>query len=253
MKEGLINSPAAGFQAAFFGLKIITRPGLRRFVAIPFLINLVVFGGMIWFAGDQFELLLDRWLPEDSWLAWFRWILWPLFAAAFVLIVFFTFTLVANLLGAPFNDVLSARVEAMLGGQAPDDGLSSVFAAVGPAVKSELQKIAYLLPRALPLLLLFLIPGIQALAPIVWGLFSAWALSLEYAEYPFGNNGIGFRRQREVMKQRRLTALGFGGGVMLLMLIPGVNFLAMPAAVAGATALWVERFKDAAAEPSSTR
>ena len=49
------------------------------------------------------------------------------------------------------------------------------------------------------------------------------------------------------MKPKRLTALGFGGGVMLMMLIPGLNFLAMPAAVAGATALWVDRLKQEAA------
>ena len=248
MAEGLINSPAAGFRAAIEGLRIITRPGLRRFVAVPFLINLVVFGALVWFAGDRFELLLDRWLPEDSWLSWFRWILWPLFAAALVLVLFFTFTLVANLLGAPFNDMLSARVEALLTGQAPDDASSSILAAVGPAVRSELQKIAYFLPRAIPLLVLFVIPGVQILAPLIWGLFSAWSLALEYAEYPFGNNGIGFRRQREVMKRRRLTALGFGGGVMLLMLIPGINFVAMPAAVAGGTLLWVNRLRAAAAD-----
>lgn len=246
MKEGLINSPAAGFGYAMEGLRLIARPGLRRYVVVPFMINLVVFGLLVWLGIDRFEVVLDRWLPEDSWLAYFRWLLWPLFAVAFLLIVFYTFTLVANLLGAPFNDMLSARIEAMLTGQRLDDGAGSIFAAIGPAIGSELQKIVYFLPRALPLLLLFVIPGINTLAPFAWGLFSAWSIALEYTEYPFGNNGIPFREQRRVVRQRRLTALGFGGGVMLLMLIPGVNFLAMPAAVAGATALWVARLKPAA-------
>jgi CysZ protein len=237
------NGPALGFQYAMEGLRLIARPGLRRYVMVPFLINLVVFGAMIWFGMDQFESLLDRWLPQDSWLAYVRWILWPLFALAFVLIVFYTFTVVANLFGAPFNDMLSAKVEALLCGQKPDDGAESIFAAVGPAIKSELHKLSYFLPRALPLLLLFIIPGINAAAPFIWGLFSAWSLALEYTEYPFGNNGIRFRQQRQVMKQRRMTSLGFGGGVMLMMIIPGLNFLAMPAAVAGATALWVDRIK----------
>jgi CysZ protein len=201
---------------------------------------------MIWFGADQFESLLDRWLPEDSWLSYFRWILWPLFAIAFVLIVFYTFTIVANLVGAPFNDMLAAKVEALLTGKKPEYGADSLFAAVGPAVKSELQKLAYFLPRALPLLALFIIPGVNAVAPLIWGLFSAWSLALEYTEYPFGNSGIGFKDQRQVMKKRRLTALGFGSGIMLLMLIPGLNFLAMPAAVAGATAMWVERIRSEA-------
>ena len=96
---------------------------------------------------------------------------------------------------------------------------------------------------ALALLILFFIPGVNLLAPFIWGLFSAWCLALEYTEYPFGNSGISFREQRQHVKNRRMTALGFGGGIMLFMLIPGLNFLAMPAAVTGATALWVERFR----------
>jgi len=246
MQEKLINSPAAGFHYVLEGLRLITRPGLRRFVAIPFLINIVIFTGLVWLGINQFENLLNYYLPEGSWLSYLRWLLWPLFAIAFLLVVFYTFTLLANLLAAPFNDLLAAKVEAMLSGCPPDEGPSGIMAAVGPAVRSELQKLAYFLPRALPLLVLFLIPGINALAPFVWGLFSAWSLALEYTEYPFGNNGFIFRDQRRLMKSRRLTALGFGGGVMLLMLIPVVNFAAMPAAVAGATALWVERLKQIA-------
>lgn len=243
----MINSPTSGFGYVFRGLRLISRPGLRRFVVIPFLINLVVFSLLVWLGVDQFEALLDRYLPQEGWLSYLRWVLWPLFALALILVIFYTFTLIANLLAAPFNDLLAAKVEAMLSGRPPDEGPAGVMAAVGPAVRSELQKIAYFLPRALPLLILFVIPGVNALAPFIWGLFSAWSLALEYTEYPFGNNGFIFAHQRKLMKPKRLTALGFGGGVMLMMLIPGLNFLAMPAAVAGATALWVDRLKQEAA------
>ena len=244
----MINSSSAGFRYAFKGLRLIARPGLRRFVVIPFLINLVIFSSLVWLGVDQFEGLLDRFIPQQGWLSYFRWLLWPLFAIALLLVIFYTFTLIANLLGAPFNDLLAARVERLLSGADPDEAPGGLWAAAGPAIRSELQKIAYFLPRALPLLLLFVIPGVNALAPVIWGLFSAWSLALEYTEYPFGNNGYIFADQRKLMKGRRFTALGFGGGVMLMMLIPGLNFLAMPAAVAGATALWVDRLKLAAAE-----
>lgn len=244
----MINSATTGFNYAFRGLRLIGRPGLRRFVAIPFLINLVIFSALVWLGIDQFEGLLDHYLPQQGWLSYFRWLLWPLFAIALVLVIFYSFTLIANLLGAPFNDLLSAKVETMLTGKLPEEAPGGLMAAVGPAIRSELQKIGYFLPRALPLLLLFLIPGVNAVAPVIWGLFSAWSLALEYTEYPFGNNGYIFSEQRRLMKPRRLTALGFGGGIMLMMLIPGLNFLAMPAAVAGATALWVDRLKQASAE-----
>ena len=46
-------------------------------------------------------------------------------------------------------------------------------------------------------------------------------------------------------------ALGFGAGLMLMTLVPVLNFLAMPVGVTGATALWVERLKNQAASPPS--
>jgi len=38
-----------------------------------------------------------------------------------------------------------------------------------------------------------------------------------------------------------MTAFGFGGGLTLMMMVPVLNFVAMPAAVVGATRLWCEQ------------
>ncbi len=38
-------------------------------------------------------------------------------------------------------------------------------------------------------------------------------------------------------------AMGFGGAVMLAVMIPVLNMVAMPAAVAGATAMWVDHYQ----------
>ncbi|MDT8372288.1 MAG: sulfate transporter CysZ, partial [Gammaproteobacteria bacterium] len=49
--------------------------------------------------------------------------------------------------------------------------------------------------------------------------------------------------QRQILKQKRLLALGFGLATLGATMIPIVNFLVIPAAVAGATALYLERLK----------
>jgi CysZ protein len=107
-----------------------------------------------------------------------------------------------------------------------------------PAILSELRKLLYFVLRAVPLLILFLIPGINIAAPFLWLAFNAWYLALEYGDYPMGNHGILFKDQHTRLKRVRLNALGFGTGLLVLMAIPGLNFLAMPAGVAGATVLW---------------
>ena len=237
----IANNPISGASYLLRGIKLLTRPGLRRYVAMPLLINILVFTLLAWIGIAQFEALLDWMLPQDSWLSYFRYILWPLFAIATILVTFYSFTIVANLLAAPFNGLLAEKVEAMLTGQQPPNPHTGIAQAIWPALKSELIKLSYFLIRALPLLLLFLIPGINIIAPLLWFLFGIWYLALEYSDYPMANSGMAFKDQHVQMKQVRLAALGFGGSLTLLMMIPILNFAAMPAAVVGATAMWCDR------------
>jgi len=235
------NSPLSGTGYIIQGLKLLAKPGLRRYIVMPLLINILVFSLLLWIGVTQFETLLDWMLPQDSWLSYFRYILWPLFAIATILVTFYSFTIVANLLAAPFNGLLAEKVEAILTGQPPSQPHQGIAQAIWPAVRSELIKLRYFIARALPLLLLFLIPGINIIAPVLWTLFGIWYLALEYSDYPMANNGMEFKDQHAHNKKQRFATLGFGAGLTLLMMIPILNFAAMPAAVAGATAMWCDR------------
>jgi CysZ protein len=59
-----------------------------------------------------------------------------------------------------------------------------------------------------------------------------------------GNHGLRADEQKRRLGEKRMMSLGFGGAVTIATMIPVVNFLVMPAAVAGATAMWVERWKN---------
>lgn len=101
------------------------------------------------------------------------------------------------------------------------------------------------------MLILSVIPGLNVAAAPLWILFSAWMLAVEYADYPMANHGLRFARQRELLSQRRFLSLGFGAAVMLALVVPILNFVVIPAAVAGASVMWVERFAESARERSS--
>jgi len=168
-----------------------------------------------------------------------------LFAVAALLVVFFSFTVLANLFAAPFNGLLAEKVERHLSGTDPtgETDWMALIADIGPSIASELRKLGYFLVRAVPLLILFVIPGVNLAAPVLWFLFNAWYMSLEYGDFPMGNHSLKFPDQLARMRQIRFTALGFGSTLTLLMMVPVLNFVAMPAAVAGATALWVGELK----------
>ena len=235
----MISAPSAFF-LPFQGLKLLFTPGLRRFVAVPLLLNILIFAAIAYIAGTYFDSFMDRWLPTQSWLEFLRWILWLLFAISYALALFFGFTLIANLIASPFNGILAARIEEKLTGNRPGEADESVLAAIGPALAGELGKIIYFVSRALPLLILFLVPGLNILAGIGWVVFGLWFLTIEYADYPMGNHSLKPGAQRERLRHRRLNSLAFGAGVSVLMLIPVLQFAAMPAAVAGATRLWID-------------
>jgi len=242
-----MNNPFSGILYFFQGLRLIVQPGLRRYVMIPLLINVSLFGGLMWFGASQFEVFMHWLMPEfPEWLQWAEWLLWVVFAVSALLILFFTFSLLANIVAAPFNGLLAEAVEIHLSGERMDSagGWQKMLRELLPTIIDELRKLLYLLMWSVPFLLLFLIPVINLIAPFTWLAFSAWMLAVEYADYPMGNHGLRSDEQKQRLGNKRLLSLGFGGAVTVATMIPVFNFLVMPAAVAGATAMWVKQFKD---------
>ncbi|SCZ49335.1 sulfate transporter CysZ [Thiohalomonas denitrificans] len=245
----MIQKPFIGASSFFRGVRLLTEPGLKRFVAIPLAINVAVFSLLLWVALDQFGALIDyllpqlpEWLAWLAWLAWLSWLLWAVFGIAALVLIFFSFSIIANLIAAPFNGFLAEAVERHLTGRPANSGggLTAALKAAPGAVIDELGKLLYFAKWAVPMLLLFLIPGINLIAPFAWMAFSAWMLAVEYSDYPLGNHGLKAREQRQRLGAHRPMALGFGGVVLVTTMIPIVNFLVMPAAVAGATVMWVQ-------------
>ena len=243
----MISNPLAGAGYLVKGLQLINRPGIRPFVIIPLLINSLLFAGLFWFLGNEFSSLMDSWLPTlPDWLSWLSGLLWLLFAIAILIILFFGFTLLANLVGAPFNSYLSAAVEKQTSGRAPSADDDSFIQVLSKSFSGEMKKILYFVLWAIPLFILGFIPGLNLFAPALWLLFGAWMMSIEYADYPLGNQGLTFPDIRRKLREKTLLSLGFGAAVMLASMIPLLNFLIMPAAVAGATVMRLEQFPDSA-------
>ncbi|MFJ4154857.1 sulfate transporter CysZ [Pseudomonas sp. NPDC089752] len=224
------------------GLKLVLSPNLRLFVLLPLAINLLLFGGMIYFAGHEFGLWLDALMPTlPDWLSFLSYILWPLFVALLVLMVFFSFTLVANIIAAPFNGFLAEKVEVVVRGQDnfPAFSWGELVAMVPRTFGREMRKLGYFLPRAIALFILSFIPVVNVIAAPLWLIFGVWMMAIQYIDYPADNNKMSWQDMLAWLREKRWQSMGFGGITYLALLIPGVNVLMMPAAVAGATLFWV--------------
>lgn len=234
-----------GIHYILTGFRWLNKAGIRRYVWIPLLINIILFSVMIYFGVHWFSLFthwLDGFLP--TWLQWLNWLLWIVFIISLFIILTYTFTLFANLIATPFNGLLSEKVEMMIVGKSIGSAINwqAFLKEIPRAVKRQIHFILYYLPRALISLILFFVPVVQVAAGPIWFLFNAWMMSVQYIDYPMDNHRIAFVDMRRLLNEKRAVNFGFGTVVMLATMIPILNFFVMPAAVIGATILYVEQY-----------
>ena len=240
------GDPVYGAECLARGAKLLTHPRLRPFIIIPLCVNIVIFGSLIGWGFSNLVAWIDSfmaWIP--SWLSFLEWILWPLIGIATALITGYAFTAVALLIASPFNALLAEKAEELITGRQVQglEGLGAALMGIPRGLFREISKLLYYLPMALFVLIVSFIPAVNTLAPILWFLLGAWMMSLQFVDYPMDNHQRSFKEVRSAVAERRLSSLGFGGVVAACASIPILNFFVVPAAVVGATILYVEELR----------
>ena len=223
------NNPILAASYLFKGMALLSSAPLRHFILIPILINIVLYSTALTLGYYYIDSLINAFIP--SWLHWLHWLLWPLFFVSFFIVGFFSFTVLANLLAAPFYGKLAAKTLTLIN----PDAIAVSEQPITKVILAESNRVLYILRLAMPLLILSFIPGINLIAPLLWAIFSAWSMNLEYMAYPLENAGILFIEQKQLIKSIRWGALSFGGIAVLGLSIPIINIIIAPAAVIGAT------------------
>lgn len=236
----------SGLGYFFYGFDIAVSPGIRRFVLMPLLTNILLVGGALYYLFSHLDSWINDWMGQiPDWLSWLSYILWPLLVITILATFSYFFSTLANFIAAPFNGLLAEKVEEKLTGKkVNDDSVLAVVKDVPRIMAREWRKLVYVLPKAIGLFILLLIPALgQTLGPILWFIFTAWMLAIQYCDYPFDNHKVTFNDMRNSLKQKQGKAYTFGMLVSVLTTIPVVNLFVMPVAVCGATAMWVNEFR----------
>ncbi len=242
----MVKQTGSGLHYFSRGFSLIFTPGIRRFVIIPLVINILLLGGTFYYALTRIGDWVDGQLTQlPTWLEWLSYPLWVLIALGLLVVCTYFFSTIANWIAAPFNGLLAEHLEARLTNtRPPDDGILDIVKDLPRVMKREWQKLWYYLPKAIGLLILFFIPAIgQTLGPVLWFLFTAWMMSVQYCDYAFDNHRVPFATMKGALKEEKGITFGFGALVTLLTMTPVLNLIVMPAAVCGATLMWVERYK----------
>jgi CysZ protein len=163
-----------------------------------------------------------------------------LFGAA-LMIVIVTFIGVTLVVGEPFYEGISRRVEESAGGLPPEASLPlwrQLLHGTADAVIVGMVTGLF----AVVLFGLGFVPVIgQTVIPVLAAFVSGYFLTFELTSIACERRGLRRRERFALLRRNRALAVGFGASVFVVFLIPLGAVLAMPGAVAGGTLLARER------------
>jgi len=218
---------------------LLTRPGLKRWAVAPILLSILVFIGFVtaasWVAAHYGAEVGHGWWGTIASIA--------AGTAAFIatlLIGFFTYAIVANIVASPFNDVLSHKTEMLLAGTTGEVRGVSFTRDTLRMILSALKLAVVQAAIVVPALVLLLIPVIGVFA---FAVPASVLLGLTFLDYPLERRKVSTGGKLSFCWKHFAEVLGFGAVTYALMLVPIVNVLVIPPAAVGATVLYLRLAK----------
>lgn len=226
---------------------VFHHPRVVKFILIPFLINLVIFAGGFYFFYVKMQDFLAI-IPKSD--AWYFGVLYYLAIAvivvSYLLVAFYLFTIVGNIIAAPFNGVLSEKVEELERSNPLNLplNLKTIFRDARRAVMTEIKKILLFLVFFVPIFIVNFIPVFgSVLYSILIFLYTAFALTFTFTDYVLERKLMSFRQKWGILLRHKGLSLGFGGMCFALGLIPLVNLFIIPICVTGGTLLYLREME----------
>lgn len=221
------------------GVRHLATKGLKRFVLLPIAFNFLVFLGLFYLASHYLFPYASGYLELlPSWLSFLGGVFFIVFVISFFLLFLSLFTVLFNLIAAPFNGILAEKAQHILY-QSTIPSLSFTEITVR-SIKRQGKFLGYFLSRFIGMCLLFFVPFVQPVYPLIWFLFNAWMLGFQYQDFAMDNNLISFDAMRDKLRGKRFLSFGFGSFINLASFIPLLNVLVMPAAVIGGVMMYCE-------------
>jgi CysZ protein len=254
----VLSDAARGAADALAGARfLLARPRLWIWVALPALLSLVILVGIVvWFLGFIGAPL--RGLVEFVPGAWAETLLQVIVGIATTVLGLTLFLSFASLIAAPFNEMLSESIEAMVTGRAGErfHPLRFLRDLVVGMVHALRRVTLYLLVIAALFLASWIIPVLGAVvAAVIGAIVTARFASYDAYDAVWSRRRWRYADKTAYLRARRFRTLGLGGAVAALLLVPGLNLVALSVGASAATLAFLddERRTAASAAPGAAR
>ncbi|HZA82344.1 MAG TPA: EI24 domain-containing protein [Actinomycetes bacterium] len=238
-----VGGPLAGAGDVLRGIGLFLRtPGVRLLGIVPVLLAallvLALLGVLVVYLdqlADALTPFADRWDQSSRTLVRVGAGLALLLTSVVVLVV--SFTVIAQIIGQPFYERISDRIEHQLGA-VPAGADAPWWRSFPRASLESALLLALTLACTAPLFVLGLFPVLgQTVVPVLQALVAGFFLAVELLAIPLERRGLRLAGRLRFVWRHRAQTLGFGVTAFLLFLVPLMNVLALPGAVVGATLL----------------
>ena len=232
-----------GFRYLLKGQRWVARHGKQYgFGLIPGLITLVLYAAALvalalW--GEDFVSwstpFADDW--SSPWQGLFRGFLTAVLFALGLLLSVITFTAVTLLVGQPFYENLSEKVDRDVSpdGSAPESGLP-LWRELWISGRDSLRIVLRAALWGVLLFALGFIPVVgQTVVPVLGVFVTGFFLTEELTAVALQRRSVALRDRLTLLRSRRTLIWGFGAPLAAAFLVPFVAVFLMPGAVAGAT------------------
>jgi len=224
---GIIYNIRWGIRFFIMGFRMLARHGsLMGLSLVPIIFTIVALfslaAGSAWLIGLIFETAMIGGVRVLVQMAVF---LIALIAG------YFLYMPLARILLAPLSETLSRRTHLINTGQ-------SGFGASPGWRRAMLEGVKLISFQALIIVAVMgtglALPPVAALA---WFVLATFLAGLDFLDVPLSARGIPLGRKLKTLWQNRSLAVGFGLAAHLMLIIPGLNIVLLPAGVIGATLL----------------
>lgn len=235
-----------GFAYPFRSIKFFfSHPVLIRYSITPMIINLIIYGSVFFFTYRWLIGSLESWLGINTggagfWLQFLHIILLIISFLLLLFICYLVFTILGNLITAPFNEEISQRVEEIVAKESLHK--MGFWEDAYISIKGEAEKLVFYLFFLFLIFLLNFIPVIGNIFSAVIGtIFSFYYNALDFLDYPMTRKKMRFKQKLKVTRSGKLLTYGFGCAAFLMMFLPVVNVFMKPILVVAGTSLYYEK------------
>lgn len=218
---------------------LAARPRLWGWVVAPAVLTLLLLIAAIWgvvAATTPLVAWVTGWMPAsiEGWASGLLWLLVVLALGFGALLVFVS---VAGVVAGPFNELLSAAVEEALTGVAgPRFSLAGFLRDAVVGVLHGLRRLLVFVLGAVVLFAISFIPVIGTIAaPAIGFWLAARGAAYDCYDAVLARRGLSYQAKLAYLARHRGRSFGLGATVAGLLVIPGVNLIALGLGATGAT------------------